>query len=106
MALYINYNIMRLTATSTSTSLQALIKAYDETNSTNVLEWLSARAGIWGFNVEIMRDDKDVYVETVLSEADSDSRPVDSTNNIFKFTTNSLDNVFVYGSWEFIISIF
>ena len=45
-----------------------------------------------------MRDDADVYIETVLDEADSDSRPVDSTNNTFKFTTNSLDNVFVYGS--------
>ena len=97
---------MRLTATSTSTSLQALIKAYDETNSTNVFWNIMARAGINWINIEIMRDDADVYVETVLDEADSDSRPVDSTNNIFKFNTNSLDNVFIYGSWEFIISIY
>ena len=97
---------MRLTATSTSTSLQALIKAYDETNSTNVFWNIMARAGINWINIEIMRDDADVYIETVLDEADSDSRPVDSTNNTFKFTTNSLDNVFVYGSWEFIISIY
>jgi hypothetical protein len=29
---------MKLTATTTSTSLQDLIKAYDETNSTNVFD--------------------------------------------------------------------
>lgn len=97
---------MRLTATTTSTSLQDLIKAYDEANSTNVFWNIMTRAGINWIKVEIMRDNTDVYVETVLDEASSDSRPVDSTNNIFKFTTNSLDNVFVYGSWEFIISIY
>ena len=97
---------MRLTATTTSTSLLDLIKAYDETNSTNVFWNIMTRAGINWINIEIMRDDADVYVETVLGEASSDSRPVDSTNNIFKFATNSLDNVFVYGSWEFIISIY
>ena len=97
---------MRLTATTTSTSLEALIKAYDETNTSNVFGNLLARAGINWFNIEIMRDDADIYVETVINEASSDSRPVDSTNNIFKFTANSLDKVFVYGSWEFIISIY
>ena len=97
---------MRLTATTTSTSLEALIKAYDESNSTNVFWSIMARAGMNWLNIEIMRDDADVYVETVLDEADSDSRPVDSSNNTFKFTANSLANIFVYGSWEFIISIY
>ena len=97
---------MKLTATTTSTSLQDLIRAYDETNSTEVLKTIYARdwTSLW-FGIEIMKDSADIYVETVLDEASTDSRPVNDTAPIFAFNIDSLDKVFIYGSWDFFLSI-
>ena len=97
---------MKLTATTTSTSLQDLIKAYDETNSTEVLKNVFERqwTTLW-FGIEIMKDSADIYVETVLDEASADSRPVNDTAPIFAFNIDSLDKVFIYGSWDFFLSI-
>lgn len=97
---------MKLTATTTSTSLQDLIKAYDETNSTNVLESVLKRqwTNLW-FWIEIMRDSADIYVETVLPEASANSRPVTETTPIFAFNIDSLEKVFIYGNWTFFLSI-
>lgn len=90
---------MKLTATTTSTSLQDLIKAYDAANGTDVLNSIHSRE--WtslGFGVEIMRDSADIYVETVLLEASANSRPVTETTPIFAFNIDALDKVFIYGN--------
>ena len=90
---------MQLTATTTSTSLQDLIKAYDATNGTDVLNSIYSRN--WtsqGFGVEILRDAADIYVETVLLEASADSRPVTEATPIFAFNIDALDKVFIYGN--------
>lgn len=97
---------MKLTATTTSTSLEDLIKAYDKTNSTNVYDVIMKRqwTNEW-FGIEIMKDSTDVNVETILDEASANSRPVNDTAPVFAFNIDSLDKVFVYGNWTFFVSI-
>lgn len=97
---------MKLTATTTSTSLKDLVLAYDKANNRDVLNSIYARewTSLW-FWVEIMKDSADIYVETVLDEASADSRPVNDTAPIFAFNIDSLDKVFIYGSWDFFLSI-
>lgn len=97
---------MKLTATTTSTSLQDLIKAYDTANSTNVLQSIfdNERSHLW-FGIEIMKDSADIYVETVLDEATADSRPVNDTAPIFAFNIDNLDKVYIYWNWDFFLSI-
>lgn len=97
---------MKLTATTTSTSLQDLIKAYDETNSTDAFNTVMKRqwTNEW-FGIEIMKDSSDVYVETILDEASTDSRPVNDTAPVFAFNIDSLDKVFIYWSGDFFLSI-
>lgn len=97
---------MKLTATTTSTSLQDLIKAYDETNSTEVLKNVFERqwTNLW-FGIEIMKDSADIYVETVLDEATANSRPVNDTAPIFAFNIDNLDKVYIYWNWDFFLSI-
>lgn len=97
---------MKLTATTTSTSLLDLIKAYDATNSTTVAKDIYDKQ--WtnmGFWIEIMRDSSDVNVETILNEASANSRPVNETAPVFAFNIDDLKKVFIYGNWTFFVSI-
>ena len=97
---------MKLTATTTSTSLKDLVLAYDKANNTEVLKSIYARE--WtslGFWIEIMKDSADIYVETVLDEASADSRPVNDTAPIFAFNIDNLDKVYIYWNWDFFLSI-
>lgn len=95
---------MKLTATTTSTSLYDLIDATD---------WAIARIEKnrignelnWMYGVEIKRAEADIYVETILDEADTDSRPVDESTPIFAFNCQSLQNIFIYWEWDFYVSI-
>lgn len=95
---------MKLTATTTSTSLFDLV---------NSVEWAIEKIEqkkIWNelngmFGVEIKRIDADIYVETILDEATENSRPVDSDTPIFAFNCKDIHNVYIYGEWDFYVSI-
>lgn len=97
---------MKLTATTTSTSLQDLIKAYDKANSTTVFDDIMKRqwTNLW-FGIEIMKDSTDINVETILDTASANSRPVNDTAPVFAFNIDSLEKVFIYGNWTFFVSI-
>lgn len=96
---------MKLTATTTSTSLYDLIEAKDATLITKIEQKKigNEKNGLYG--VEIKRDSADVYVETILDEATTDSRPVDEDTPIFAFNCQDIHNVYVYWNWDFYISI-
>ena len=95
---------MKLTATTTSTSLYDLIDA---------TSWAIAKIEKkkiwneknWVYWVEIKRKEADIYVETILDTATTDSRPVDEATPIFAFNCQDLHNIYVYGEWDFYISI-
>lgn len=90
---------MKLTATTTSTSLWDLIKtAYPDAIDT-------VKKKKWNYWVEIAYTWNDVYVETILDEATSDSRPVNATMPIFAFNVSNIQDVYIYGSWDFSCSI-
>ena len=55
--------------------------------------------------IEIKRKDSDIYVETILNTADTDSRPVDETTPIMAFNCQSLHDIQIYWDWDFYISI-
>lgn len=97
---------MKLTATTTSTSLQDLIKAYDKANNTTVFDDIMKRqwTNLW-FGIEIMKDSTDINVETILDTASANSRPVNDTAPVFAFNIDSLEKVFIYGNWTFFVSI-
>lgn len=96
---------MKLTATTTSTSLFDLI----ETANSDAIALIEKKR-IWNelnwqFGVEIRKDSDDIYVETILDEATTDSRPVDDTTPIFAFNCADIHNVYIYWSGDFYISI-
>ena len=96
---------MKLTATTTSTSLYDLIETANSTAIAKIEE-----KKIWNelngmFGVEIKRDSADVYVETILDEATADSRPVDEDTPIFAFNCKDIHDVYIYWDWDFYISI-
>ena len=90
---------MKLTATTTSTSLWDLIESKDPTAIETV------KKHNLNYGVEIAYTWNDVYVETILDEATSDGRPVTADLPIFAFVCEDLKNVFLYGSWSFSCSI-
>lgn len=96
---------MKLTATTTSTSLYDLIETADPTAMARIEKNSILNEKNWMYWVEIKRKETDIYVETILWTADTDSRPVDEATPIFAFNCQSLQNVFVYGEWDFYISI-
>lgn len=96
---------MKLTATTTSTSLYDLIQTASATAIARIEKNSILNEKNWMYWVEIKRKEADIYVETILDEATTDSRPVDETTPIFAFNCQSLQNVFVYGEWDFYISI-
>ena len=90
---------MKLTATTTSTSLWDLIKTADQ-DAINAVKKHNLNYG-----VEIAYTWNDVYVETILDEATSDSRPVNSTLPVFAFNCLDIQKVYIYGSGDFSCSI-
>lgn len=96
---------MKLTATSTSTSLYDLIETANSTAIAKIEEKKIWNELNWMFGVEIKRDSTDVYVETILDEATTNSRPVDEDTPIFAFNCKDIHDVYVYWSWDFYISI-
>ena len=96
---------MKITATTTSTSLFDLIQTADA-DALSLIEkkrinW--DRAG--NYWVEIAYTGADVYVETILNEATSDSRPVTSDLPIFAFNCSDIKEVYIYWDWDFSLSI-
>lgn len=96
---------MKLTATTSSTSLFDLIQTANPTAIDLIEEKRIWNELNWQFGVEIKRDSADIYVETILDEATTDSRPVDSDTPIFAFNCKDIHNVYIYWSWDFYISI-
>ena len=96
---------MKLTATTTSTSLYDLIETADSTAIERISKNTIWNELNWMYWVEIKRADADIYVETILDTADTDSRPVDETTPIFAFNYNNLQNIFIYWEWDFYVSI-
>ena len=90
---------MKLTATTTSTSLWDLIKTADQ-DAINAVKKHNLNYG-----VEIAFTWNDVYVETILDEATSDSRPVNATLPVFAFNCLDIQKVYIYGSGDFSCSI-
>lgn len=96
---------MKLTATTTSTSLYDLIETADPTVIERITKNTIWNELNWMYGVEIKRKEADVYVETILDEATTDSRPVDESTPIFAFNCQSLQNIFIYWEWDFYVSI-
>lgn len=96
---------MKLTATTTSTSLYDLIQTADSTAIAKIEKKKIWNELNWMYGVEIKRASSDIYVETILNEADTDSRPVDSTTPIMSFNCQSLHDIFIYWEGDFYISI-
>ena len=96
---------MKLTATTTSTSLYDLIETADATAIAKIEAkkiWNELNGMFW---IEIKRDSADVYVETILDEATANSRPIDEDTPIFAFNCKDIHNIYIYWSWDFYISI-
>lgn len=100
---------MKLTATTTSTSLEELL----ETAEPGVLEIIESKRiqneKIWNFRVEIMfawGENDELNVELILNTADGDSRPVNASNPVFAFECMHLRDVQIYGSSDFYVSIY
>lgn len=99
---------MKLTATTTSTSLKDLIATADPTALSLIEKKRIQNELMWAYGVEIMRDSGDIYVETILDEARTiDWRPVNTTAPIFAFNCMELANIYVIASadTDFYISI-
>lgn len=96
---------MKLTATTTSTSLYDLIETADPTAIERISKNTIWNELNWMYWVEIKRKEADVYVETILDTATTDSRPVDEATPIFAFNCNNLQNIFIYWEWDFYVSI-
>lgn len=90
---------MKLTATTTSTSLWDLIKATDPT----VIDKI--KKSRWNYGVEIAYIWNDVYVETIKNQASSDSRPVNSSLPLFAFNCANIQDIYIYWSGDFSCSI-
>lgn len=94
---------MKITSTTTSTSLYDLIETanpwyFENQNYSSKMK----HGNVW---IEIAYIGDTVYVETMTDEATSDSRPISADLPIFAFVCEDLKNVFVYGSWSFSCSI-
>ena len=96
---------MLLTATTTSTSLFDLIETTDSTAIEKIEKKRIWNELNWMFGVEIKRASDDIYVETILDEATTDSRPVDEDTPIFAFNCKDIHDVYIYGDGDFYISI-
>ena len=96
---------MKLTSTTTSTSLYALIEAQEPTALELIEKKRIKNELLWGYWVEIAYAWDTVNVETVLDEADWDSRPVSSDLPIFAFNCQDIRDVYVYWAWDFYLSI-
>lgn len=97
---------MKLTATTTSTSLYDLI----ETQEPEALELIEAKVikgwTFWNYWVEVCYLDAEVGFETVLEQAVSgECRTISSSLPTFAFNTTDLRNIQVVWGWDFIISI-
>jgi len=96
---------MKLTSTTTSTSLYDLIEAQNSDALALIESKRIKNEKQGGFGVEIAYAGDTVYVETILDEADSDSRPVSSDLPIFAFNCKEIQDVYIYGAWDFYLSI-
>lgn len=97
--------IMKITATTTSTSLKELIETADSDAMALIEKKRINRDRTGTYWVEIAYTGADVYVETILDEATSDSRPVTSDLPIFAFNCQYINNVYIYWDWDFSLSI-
>ena len=96
---------MKITSTTTSTSLFDLIEAQNSTALDLIENKRINRDRSGNYGVEIAYVWDDIYVETILDEATTDSRPVSSDLPIFAFNCKDIHNVYVYGAWDFSLSI-
>ena len=101
---------MKLTATTQSTTLFDLLQnaTTDEFKPLQLIEAKRIKNELeWCYGVEIVRWDWDIYVETIDTEASTDSRPINSNTPIFAFNTMDLRYISVYAesSTDFYISI-
>ena len=96
---------MKITATTTSTSLFDLIQTADA-DALSLIEKKRIQNEMMGtYWVEISYIWDDVYVETILDTANTDSRPVSSDLPIFAFNCKDIKQVYIYGNWDFSLSI-
>ena len=84
---------MKLTATTTSTSLYDLIKTADSTAMSKIESKRIQNELNWAYWVELLRDEDDIYIETILDTATTDSRPLNETAPIFAFNCSDLNNI-------------
>ena len=96
---------MKLTSTTTSTSLWDLIEAQEPTALDLIEKKRINRDRAWNYGVEIAYAWDEINVETILDEADSDSRPVNSDLPIFAFNCADIHNIYIYWEWDFYLSI-
>lgn len=96
---------MKITSTTTSTSLFDLIQTADADALSLIEKKRIQNELMWTYWVEIAYTGDTVYVETILDEATTDSRPVSSDLPIFAFNCKDIKQVYVYWSWDFSLSI-
>lgn len=96
---------MKLTSTTTSTSLYELIRTTNPQAIRLIEEKRIKNELNWGYWVEIVYAWSEINVETILNEASSNSRPVNSTLPIFAFNCKDIHDIYIYGSWDFYLSI-
>lgn len=89
---------MKLTSTTTSTSLYDLIETQYPTALPLIEEKRIKNELMGGYGVEIAYAGDTINVETVLDEADTDSRPVSSDLPIFAFNCKEIKDIYIYGS--------
>ena len=96
---------MKLTSTTTSTSLYALIEAQNP-DALDLIESKRIKNEQQGaYGVEIAYAWDTINVETILDEADSNSRPVSSDLPIFAFNCKEIKDIYIYWAWDFYLSI-
>lgn len=89
---------MKLTSTTTSTSLYDLIQAQQPT-ALQLIEDKRIKNELMGaYGVEIAHAGDTINVETILDEATADSRPVSSDLPIFAFNCKEIKDIYIYGA--------
>ena len=84
---------MKLTATTTSTSLYDLIKTANA-DALKLIENKRIKNELnWSYWVELLRKEDDIYIETILDTATTNSRPLNETAPIFAFNCMDLINI-------------
>lgn len=84
---------MKLTATTTSTSLYDLIKTANA-DALKLIENKRIKNELnWSYWVELLRKEDDIYIETILDTATTNSRPLNETAPIFAFNCMDLTNI-------------